>query len=141
MKALCQNVETYAAAAVFYWVGYTGLGYILDVFVSDMTSLRNRAIIYGINYTPTIATVFAGPAAAEQFYKHSSFRWAFGSFCIILPVMSIPVFVSFISNHKKAKRLGIAPSRDSGRTWIQSIKYYVIEFDRQLQTALINDRR
>lgn len=131
MKALCQNVETYAAAAVFYWIGYTGLTYTVDVFVSDMTSLRNRAIIYGINYTPTLATVFAGPAAAQAFYDHSSFRWAFGSFCIILPVVCIPVLTSFVINHKKAKRLGLAPSRNSGRTLAESVKHYVIEFDRQ----------
>lgn len=129
MKALCQNVQTYAAAAVFYWVGHTGLGYIVDVFVADMTTLRNRSIIYGLNYMPTIATVFAGPAAAEAFLNHSNFRWAFGSFCIILPVICVPVFTSFIINHKKAKKFGVAPKRDSGRTWAESLKHYLIQFD------------
>jgi MFS family permease len=131
MKAACQNVTTYAAAAVFYWVGHTGLGYTIDVFVSDMTTLRNRAIIYGLNYTPTIATTFAGPAAAQDFLEHSTWRWAFGSFCIIMPIVSIPVFTSFAINHKKAKKLGLAPPRNSGRTFAQSVKHYVIEFDGQ----------
>lgn len=129
MKALCQNVETYAAASVFYWVGHTGLGYIIDVFLADMTSLRNRGIMFGVTYTPTLATIFAGPAIAQDFLEKYNFRWAFGVFCIILPVVAIPVAVSFFLNHRKAVRMGAAPERNSGRTWAQSIKHYVVQFD------------
>lgn len=131
MKALCQNVQTYAAAAVFYWVGHTGLGYIIDVFTADITSLRNRGIMFGLNYTPTIATIFAGPAIAQEFLLHSSFRWAFGCFCIVLPVVACPVAVSFFLNHRKAKKLGVAPEQNSGRTWWESTQYYVVQFDGQ----------
>lgn len=42
MMAACNTVETYAAAQVFYWVGYNGLDYSLSVFLADTTSLRNR---------------------------------------------------------------------------------------------------
>jgi MFS family permease len=42
MMAACKNVETYAAAQVFYWVGYNGLDYSLSIFLADTTSLRNR---------------------------------------------------------------------------------------------------
>src|SRR5262245_55897968 len=129
MKAVCQNVQTYAAAAVFYWVGHTGLGYIIDVFVADMTSLRNRGIIFGLNYTPTLATIFAGPAIAQEFLYHSSFRWAFGCFCIILPVVAAPVGISFFLNHRKAIRLGVAPERHSSRSLWESIQYYIVQFD------------
>lgn len=129
MKALCQNVQTYAAAAVFYWVGHTGLGYIIDVFVADMTSLRNRGIMFGLNATPTLATIFAGPAIAQAFYTHSNFRWAFGCFCIIIPVIAAPIMVSFWMNHRKAKRLGVIAGRNSERTWHESIHYYVVQFD------------
>lgn len=44
MMAGCKNVETYAAAQVFYWVGYNGLDYSLSVFLADTTSLRNRLV-------------------------------------------------------------------------------------------------
>jgi hypothetical protein len=44
MMAACENVETYAAAQVFYWVGYNGLDYSLSVFLADTTSLRNRFV-------------------------------------------------------------------------------------------------
>ncbi|KAH7116131.1 major facilitator superfamily domain-containing protein [Dendryphion nanum] len=129
MKAVCQNVQTYAAAAVFYWVGHTGLGYSIDVFTSDLTSLRNRGIMFGLNATPGLATMFAGPAIAQEFLEHSTWRWAYGSFCIIVPVMALPVFISFYINGRKAKKLGVAPAKKSDRTLFESIKYHTIQFD------------
>lgn len=73
--------------------------------------------------------MFAGPAIAEEFIKHSTWRWAYGSFCIIVPFMALPVFVSFFINYRKAKQLGVAPKRASNRTLIESVKFYTIQFD------------
>ena len=129
MKATCQSVEAYAAAHTIYWVGHLSLGYVISIIIADMTSLRNRMIMITLNGTPTIATVFAGPAIAELFYVKSNFRWAFGAFCIILVAVSIPVAVIMLLNQIKAKREGLVPKRDSGRTIFQSVKYYLIEFD------------
>lgn len=129
IKAVCPNVEAYAAAHTLFWVGHIGLGYIVSVFLADMTTLKRRMVIFGINATPSIATTFAGPAIAEQFLDHSTWRWAFGAFCIIMPAVSVPVIVSFVLNRQKAKRLGVVTKRNSGRTWFESIKYYVREFD------------
>ncbi|KAF4925028.1 MFS siderochrome iron transporter 1 [Colletotrichum viniferum] len=49
--AVCRNVETYAAAQVFWTVGSGGIGYIHTVIISDTTSIRNRMIIYTLNST------------------------------------------------------------------------------------------
>ncbi|GME62234.1 Siderophore iron transporter mirb protein [Neofusicoccum parvum] len=138
MMAACKNVETYAAAQVFYWVGYNGMGYVINVFLADMTTLRNRMIFYGINSTPFIANVFAGPAIAQLFYDHSSFRWAFGCFAIILPIISSPVAGMFIYNNSLAKKKGLVPPRlASGRSLGQSLYYYGREFDVIGQFLLI----
>jgi hypothetical protein len=37
MMAGCQNVETYAAAMVFYAVGTSGYDYTLGIFIADTT--------------------------------------------------------------------------------------------------------
>lgn len=128
MKALCQNVETYAAGHTFYWVGHTGLGYIIDVVLSDMTTLRNRMIMWGLYMSPRIAATFGGPRIAELFYENSTYRWAFGSFCIILVAFSIPVAVIFIYHERKAKKLSILPEKSSRTVW-EATKFYFIEFD------------
>ncbi|KAF4974701.1 hypothetical protein FZEAL_8425 [Fusarium zealandicum] len=129
MKATCQNVEMYAAAHTLYWVGHIGLIYVVDVVVADTTTLQNRLIIMGLNYTPTISSTFAGPKIAELFYVNVNFRWAFGAFCIILLAFCIPVMVIFITNEIKAKKLGIAPEKPHNRTLWESVKYYFVQFD------------
>lgn len=129
MKATCQSVEAYAAAHTFYWVGHLMLLYIIQIIIADMTSLRNRMVLFTLLGTPTIAAVFAGPAIADLFYRKSNFRWAFGAFCIMLVGVSIPAIVIMFMNQRKAKKVGMLPARNSGRTTFQSIKHYVIEFD------------
>lgn len=54
MMAACNNVETYAAAQVFYWVGYNGLDYSLSIFLADTTSLRNRFVQFYSAYAHLI---------------------------------------------------------------------------------------
>ena len=128
MKALCQNVETYAAGHTFYWVGHTGLGYIINVVLADMTTLRNRMIMWGLYMSPRIAATFGGPRIAQLFFENSTYRWAFGSFCIILVAFSIPVAAIFIYHEGKAKKLSILPEKDSRTAW-EATKFYFVEFD------------
>ncbi|KAI0465568.1 siderochrome-iron transporter MirB [Xylaria cf. heliscus] len=129
LKAVSQNVETYAAAHTIYWAGHIGMGYVISIMLADMTTLQNRLLLYGINSTPTIATVFAGSKIADLFYTYSTFRWAFGAFIIILVAFAIPVALMFIWSKRKALKQGAIVPRVSNRTAWESVKYYVIEFD------------
>lgn len=128
MKALCKNVETYAAGQTFYWVGHIGLGYIIEVILADMTTLRNRMIMWGLYMSPRFAGTFGGAPIAELFYKHSTFRWAFGAFIIIVVFFAIPVVAILIYYEDKAKKLHVLAEKPK-RTWWESTKYYVVEFD------------
>ncbi|KAF5657950.1 major facilitator superfamily transporter [Fusarium heterosporum] len=128
IRGLCQNVETYAAGHTFYWVGHVGLSYILNVVLSDMTSLRNRMIMFGLYMSPRLASTFGGPKIAELFQEHSTYRWAFGSFCIILVLFAIPVSAIFMSQEIKAKKLGYLPEKSQRSVW-GSTKFYFVEFD------------
>lgn len=136
MKAVCKNVETYAAAQTLYWVGHLGLLYIIDVVIADMTTLKNRMIIFGLTSTPTIATVFAGSKIAQLYYDNLNFRWAFGSWAIILVGFCIPILAIFIYHERKAKKFGLYPERPQNRTWWEATKHYVIEFDGMLANFL-----
>jgi MFS family permease len=79
MKATAQNMPTYVGANVLYWTGHIGMMYVIDVMLADMTTLRNRMVMFGVNGTPTIASTFAGPRIADLFYTNLNFRWAFGA--------------------------------------------------------------
>ncbi|KAM3547046.1 hypothetical protein ARSEF1564_000087 [Beauveria bassiana] len=130
MKAVSHNVETYVAAHTLYWAGHIGIRYVIGVIISDMTSLKNRMIFIGFSNTPRIATAFAGPAIGKLFYEKSNFRWAFGAFTIILIASCMPAIGLMMAMHRKARKQGIVEKRQrSGRTLLQSLKFYAIELD------------
>jgi len=114
---------------VFYGVGFSGFSYILDVIVADTSSLKNRALAFAFASSPYIATTFAGPAAAESFLNNSTWQWAFGCFAILTPIVAAPVYWILWSNAQKARKFGVLQKTPSGRTTMQSIWHYVIEFD------------
>lgn len=114
---------------VFYSVGFDGVIYSADVVTSDSSSLKNRGLAFAFTSSPYIITAFAGPKAAEGFYEDISWRWAFGTFCILIPIVAIPLFSTLLWNQKKAKKRGLLTKRNSGRTLMQSIWFYLVEFD------------
>ncbi|KAK3306075.1 major facilitator superfamily-domain-containing protein [Chaetomium strumarium] len=129
MMAGCNNVETYAAGQVFYWVGYNGITYSISIFIADTSALKNRALMFAFASSPYIITVWIGGPLANAFLNGPGFRWGFGAFAIITPFICSPLLVLFYINYRKARRMGLIPDRNSGRTWMQSFKHYFIEFD------------
>lgn len=129
MMAGCRNVETFAAAQVFYWVGFNGIQYSISIFVADTSSLRNRSLMFAFASSPYIITVWIGGPLTQAFLDGPGFRWAYGAFAITTPIVCAPLIWLFVKNYKKAKRMGLIPVRESNRTWWQSVKHYVIEFD------------
>lgn len=130
MKAAAQNVETYVAAHTMYWVGHIGIMYVMNVMLADMSSLKNRMVVFAINGTPRLVGNYAGPNIAGLFYRNLNFRWAFGAFSIILVACSAPAIGLMWSMLRKARKEGAIEKRQaSGRSWTQSIKYHVIEMD------------
>lgn len=129
LMAVCNNVQTYAAAQCFYWVGFNGIGFVLDVFIADTSNLRNRGLAFAFSTAPYIATVWAGPKAADSFYKNSTRRWAFGCFSIVTPIVVLPLLYILFFNKRKALKQGLIRERDSERTMRESLCHHFIEFD------------
>ncbi|RWA14690.1 hypothetical protein EKO27_g473 [Xylaria grammica] len=109
-------IMTYAAAHTIYWAGHIGMSYVINIMLADMTTLKNRLILFGINSTPTIATVFAGSKIADLFYNKVSWRWAFGAFIIIMVAVCIPVAAVFIWSKRKALKQSLIVPRVHDRT-------------------------
>ncbi|KHN98643.1 siderophore iron transporter [Metarhizium album ARSEF 1941] len=130
MMAACQNVETYAAAQVFYWIGFNGIAYTLQVFIADTSELKNRAFFFALTTSPFLITTWASGPAASSFLAGAGWRWAFGTFAIVVPVVCAPVLALFSYNHFKAGRSGaLPPRRPSGRTALEGAKHYLVQFD------------
>ena len=138
MKAACHNVQTYMAGHVLYWAGHIGVLYVADIMAADITTLKNRMIIFTINGTPRIASTFAGPKIAELFYYHNNWRWAFGAFIIIFIGGCFPAMVVMIFMYHKARKAGLVKTEKSQRNVLQSLWYYFVQFDSRLSHTLLN---
>ncbi|GLI78137.1 siderochrome iron transporter 2 [Penicillium ochrochloron] len=127
--AACNGPNAFAAGYVLYWIGYYCMYLILDIFVADTTGLRSRAFAFAFASTPFICTAFTGSLAAQSIYNTSGWRWGYGMFCIIQPVVFCPLALLFKFYERKAIKMGVWQPRNSGRTKMQSIIHYFHEFD------------
>lgn len=80
-------------------------------------------------------TAFAGSKASEGFYD-TNWRWAYGCFTIVLPVVAMPLFVNLMYNQNKAKKNGLLVKEPSGRSLGQSLMHYAVEFDSTSETSI-----
>jgi len=133
LKAGCRNMETYIAGHVLYWAGHIGVLYVTDVMAADITTLKNRMIIFTINGTPRIASTFAGPEIGDLFWYGPNWRWAFGAFIIIFTGCCLPALCIMMYMYRKANNAGLIHKQRSNRTALQSIWFYFVQFDCKLK--------
>ncbi|ESZ91231.1 MFS transporter, SIT family, siderophore-iron:H+ symporter [Sclerotinia borealis F-4128] len=129
MMAACNSIATFCAAQVFYSIGFGGLIYSIDVITADVSKLKNRGLAYAFTSSPYIITAFAGPKISDDYYYNVSWRWGFGTFAIILPFVAAPLYIILKLNLRKAENQGILIRESSGRTLMQNIWHYAVEFD------------
>ena len=101
----------------------------IGIIVSDASHMKNRALAFAFINTPYIITAFAGAKAAEGFYQDISWRWGYGTFAIIFPVVAAPIFFILKYNLHKAEKEGIVVGEATSRTVLQNIWHYFVEFD------------
>ncbi|KAI5461915.1 hypothetical protein BGZ63DRAFT_354576 [Mariannaea sp. PMI_226] len=129
LMAVSHNLATFCAAQVFYQVGFGGVIYTICVLAADATNLKNRGLAFAFTSSPYMITAFAGPKAAEKFYQNINWRWGFGSFAIILPIVAAPLYLVLKINLSRAEKMGLFVKKESGRTWLQAMWHGVIEYD------------
>ena len=103
------NVKTFASAQIFYSAGSTGLQILIQIFVADTSDLLNRALFSSLPDLPFLATVWIGPPIANNLLSHTTWRWGYGVWTIVLPVAFMPLALSLLLNMRKAARLNILP--------------------------------
>ncbi|KAF1358989.1 hypothetical protein EJ07DRAFT_156360 [Lizonia empirigonia] len=107
MMAGCNDVETYEAAQVFSSTGPQAVSYILTVFIADTSSLRNRALMLSFATSPYVITAWIGGPVAQSILGGPGWRWGFGIFTIIIPVVVVPLATPVLYNDRKAKKMGL----------------------------------
>lgn len=129
MMAATNSVEMYAAAQVFWTVGTNALLYTVNIFVSDTTSLHNRSLMTGLTASPNIITIWLGGPISEAFLSGPGWQWAFGTFCVMVPVLCLPLLAVIVLTLNKAKKQEITAAKPRVRTAWGSFVHYAREFD------------
>ncbi|KAL8280240.1 hypothetical protein RQP46_007354 [Phenoliferia psychrophenolica] len=96
IQACALNVGTFAAGAVIYQLGYTGLQLMVEVLVADTTSLKSRLFFTFIPVSPFLINTWVSGTIAQSVLDHAGWKWGFGIGAIVMPAASNTVcYVSF----------------------------------------------
>ncbi|KAF2178370.1 MFS general substrate transporter [Zopfia rhizophila CBS 207.26] len=128
MMAGCNNVQTYAAAQVFSSVGSQGVSYCMTVFIADTSTLKNRALMLSFATSPYVITTWLGGPISQSVLAGPGWRWGFGIFTIVIPVVVLPLCALFFWNQHKAKKAGLILSSKTSLS-LATVKNYAIEVD------------
>ncbi|KAK0128273.1 hypothetical protein ONS95_000249 [Cadophora gregata] len=128
--AVSKNVETFAAAQIFYSAGSTGLQILQQIFIADTSDLLNRALWSSLPDIPFLITVWIGSLIGNDILDTTTWRWGYGIWCIILPVMFMPLALSLFLNNRKARKLGLTTETQfNGMSPWQVVKHLWFELD------------
>lgn len=123
MLAASPNIGTYFAAQIFYVFGQVGIQFMQQVFAADTSDLKNRTFFVIL---PNLCYLFVPWCAApitNAVLKHTTWQWGYGMWCIIVPVVSIPVLTTMFVNKLKARRLGLQ-SGLAVRNFKQTVRHF-----------------
>ncbi|KAI0970750.1 major facilitator superfamily domain-containing protein [Xylaria arbuscula] len=129
IMAASNSLYALSAGYVFYTIGTSGMTYCVDVLTADASKLKNRGLAYAFTSSPYIITAFAGPKASSEFYANVGWRWGFGAFAIIFPIVSAPLYFILKFYIRKAKTQGTLVEEKNNRTILQTVWHYILSFD------------
>ncbi|KAJ6038518.1 hypothetical protein N7499_004384 [Penicillium canescens] len=127
--ASCNSFAIYCVGYIFYQLGFSGMEYSIDVITADSSTLKNRGLAFAFTSSPYIITAFAGPKVADEFLYQVSWRWGIGCWAIVFPIVAAPLYYMLQSNLNKAVEQGHVLRQPSGRTFLQNIWYWTMQFD------------
>ncbi|KAK7210026.1 hypothetical protein V2G26_017204 [Clonostachys chloroleuca] len=106
LLAACTNIETYFVGGLFDSIGSVGFGITQQIFIADLTGLRNRGIWLSLPETlSAIPTLYLGTIVAQAFLDHSTWRWGYGMWAIVTPVLAIPLLGTLLVRKLKDRKV------------------------------------
>ncbi|KAI9301001.1 major facilitator superfamily transporter, partial [Cunninghamella echinulata] len=132
VEACSKNVETYGGGQVLWTVGLRAFQLLFEIVLADVSSLRNRVLFSYIPGLPYIINTWISGNVTSTVLANSSWEWGIGMWAIIIPVTTIPIFVSLFLVTRKAKRQGKLDNIQSiytGKTLKEKAILFFWQFD------------
>ncbi|KAF7556754.1 hypothetical protein G7046_g6217 [Stylonectria norvegica] len=98
-------------------------------FISDMSTLRNRALWIGILSSSSLGTVWEYGPTASSILNKFGLHWEFGIMIIVVPIPCAPLIAIFYYHQYQAIKQGFVVKTKDTKNLAQSIIYYFWEFD------------
>ncbi|KAF2630363.1 siderochrome-iron transporter-like protein Sit1 [Macroventuria anomochaeta] len=106
IEAVSDNVESFAAGAVFYQVGYTTMIVLIEIIIADITSLRSRLFFSYVPAIPFLINTWVGGDVSQAVLTATTWRWGVGMWAIIYTVCAVPLVASLLWSSYKARKAG-----------------------------------
>ncbi|CAL5872084.1 uncharacterized protein PFLUO_LOCUS6341 [Penicillium psychrofluorescens] len=120
MLSSSATIGVYAGAQVFWVIGIEGITLMLQILAGDSSDLYNRALMNAIPYAPSIITTWITGPFASSVLK-ISWRWGFGIFAILIPIIGSPLLASLYYNKRKATKQRKAEGTYKRRNHLKNI--------------------
>lgn len=115
MMAASASARTFAAAQMYYAAGSAGLQVLQQVLVADTTDVLDRALFSSLPEVPFLVTTWVGPLVGGAIVASSTWRWAYGVWAIILPVVFLPLALTLFVAGRRGRKLVPRPLSNRNR--------------------------
>ncbi|KAI5994577.1 major facilitator superfamily domain-containing protein [Pisolithus orientalis] len=108
--ASAPSVGVIAGGIILYAIGNTGLQLLTQIVIADITTLTWRGLVVSLASTPFIINAFVGPNISSAVIEHLGWRWGYGMFAILMPLVLAPLITTLLWGERKAKKLALVDS-------------------------------
>lgn len=104
VESQAYDIQRFAAGAVLYQIGYSGVQLILEVTLADMSNLNWRLFASFIPALPFIINTWVSGNIFTAMYPKHSWSWGIGIWGGVFPAASVPLLACIIHQRWSASR-------------------------------------
>lgn len=130
VETISNNVQTFAAGALLYQIGYTCSILIMEITIADTTAMKTRVLFAYLPSASYLINTWVSGDIASAVLKASTWQWGIGMWAIIYPICCLPFVSILVLADRRARKAGYRPpSFFHGQRFPQLILQFCSEFD------------
>ena len=111
IHAMSGGFASFVIGSLCYLTGQAGVALLDFIVVSDITSMRSRALAGNLLYSPYIIITWLSGIIVEKVKDGIGWRWGYGMFVFITPAGAALLLITLLHLQRKARKAGYAVSR------------------------------